>query len=313
GLITFLLNRDKLEGKGGVSDAEFLSTKSLIGIDWEKTIYLGSVLFVFVAILMIVFNDITQIFFAIIGLITIVYILFVASKEEIKPKQMLWAALVMIIFSSLFWAFYEQAGGALNLMAERNVDMKVGSTELSSAMVNNSINPFYIIFLTPLFAFMWNWLDKRNLKPNDPLKFGFAFVFLAIGYYAFVYGGNKGIDIGYMPLLYFLLGYFFITVGELFLSPIGLSMITKLSPPKIIGFMMGTWFLASAFGHELAGWIGSKMAIPEANPDGSVFTAIQSLPIYLAGCNQIALVSVIAAVFIMISSLIVKKWMHGVN
>ena len=77
--------------------------------------------------------------------------------------------------------------------------------------------------------------------------------------------------------------------------------------------MMGTWFLASAFGHELAGWIGSKMAIPEANPDGSVFTAIQSLPIYLAGCNQIALVSVIAAVFIMISSLIVKKWMHGVN
>ncbi|MCB0513470.1 MAG: peptide MFS transporter [Bacteroidetes bacterium] len=313
GLITFLLNRDKLEGKGGVSDAEFLSTKSLIGIDWEKTIYLGSVLFVFVAILMIVFNDITQIFFAIIGLITIAYILFVASKEEMKPKQMLWVALVMIIFSSLFWAFYEQAGGALNLMAERNVDMKVGNTELSSAMVNNSINPFYIIFLTPLFAFMWNWLDKRNLKPNDPLKFGFAFVFLAIGYYAFVYGGNKGIDTGYMPLIYFLLGYFFITVGELFLSPIGLSMITKLSPPKIIGFMMGTWFLASAFGHELAGWIGSKMAIPEANSDGSVFTPIQSLPIYLAGCNQIALVSIVASVFIMISSLIVKKWMHGVK
>lgn len=313
GLITFVLNRKMLEGKGDPADSEFLKSKSTIGLDWERTIYFGAVLFVGVAIAMVLFNNVTQIIFAIIGVLTIGFILREASKEEQKPKEMLRAALVMIIFSVLFWAYYEQAGGSLNLMAERNVDMTIGTTQLSSAMVNNSINPFYIIILTPIFALMWSFLDKRNLKPNDPLKFGLSFIFLGIGYYAFVYGGNKGLATGYMPLIYFFIGYFFITVGELFISPIGLSMITKLSPPKIVAFMMGTWFLATAFGHELAGWIGSKMAIPETNVDGSAFTVIQSLPIYLNGCSQIAKVSLGAALVIILSSFVVKKWMHGVK
>ncbi|QQR98361.1 MAG: peptide MFS transporter [Sphingobacteriales bacterium] len=313
GLITFLLNRKMLEGKGESSNLELLNSKSFVGINWEKTIYIGALLSVAIAVEIVLYNNVTQVIFGIVGIITIAYILFVASIEEHKPMQMLWAALTMIIFSTLFWAFYEQAGGSLNLMAERNVDMNVGGTKLSSAMVNNSINPFYIIVLTPIFALMWSWLDKRNLKPNDPVKFGLSFIFLAIGYYAFVEGGTKGLATGYMPLIYFCIGYFFITVGELFISPIGLSMVTKLSPAKIVGFMMGTWFLASAFGHELAGWIGSKMAIPETNIDGTPFTVVQSLPIYLEGCKEIAIISVIAAIVIIPSSLIIKKWMHGVK
>jgi POT family proton-dependent oligopeptide transporter len=313
GLITFLLNRKTLESKGEAPNVELLNSKSLIGISLEKTIYIGSVFAVAIAITMVLFNNITQIIFAIIGIITIIYILYVSSKEETKPKEMLRAALTMIVLSALFWAFYEQAGGALNLMAERNVDMTIGTTTLSSAMINNSINPFYIIFLTPIFALMWNWLDVKNLKPNDPLKFGLSFVFLAIGYFAFVYGGIQGKSSGYMPLFYFALGYLFITIGELFISPIGLSMITKLSPTRIVGFMMGTWFLASAMGHELAGWIGSKMAIPEFNTDGSAFTAVQSLEIYMNGCKEIAIVSVFASILIILSSFVIKKWMHGVK
>lgn len=313
GLITFLLNRKMLEGKGESPDPELLNTKIFAGLNWEKIIYIGAFLSVFIALIMIQYHDVTNLIFIFIGVLIVGYVLYIASKETVNQKQMLWAALTMIIFSVLFWGFYEQAGGSLNLMAERNVDMTVSGTTLSSAMVNNSINPFYIIFLTPIFAILWNWLDKKNIKPNDPVKFGLAFLLLAAGYYVFVIGGNVGISTGYMPLTYFALGYFFITCGELFLSPIGLSMVTKLSPGKIVGFMMGTWFLASGLGHALAGWIGSKMSIPEAHANGSPFTAIESLPIYLGGCYKIAVVSAIGGVVIIGSSFIIKKWMHGVK
>ena len=387
GLITFLLNRSMLEGKGESPNPELLNTKIFAGLNWEKIIYIGAFLCVFIALTMVQFHDVTNLIFILIGVVIVGYILFIASKEAINQKQMLWAALSMIIFSILFWGFYEQAGGSLNLMAERNVNFKVTEsnmestllnpvkqgdsviylensaylkenntlkfysetkqelnltvdtllagnavllkekithnwdkgakvekvTTLSSAMVNNSINPFYIIFLTPIFAILWNWMDKKNIKPNDPVKFGLAFLLLAAGYYVFVIGGNKGITTGYMPLTYFALGYFFITCGELFLSPIGLSMVTKLSPGKIVGFMMGTWFLASGLGHALAGWIGSRMSIPEAHADGSPFNALQSLPIYLDGCYKIALVSAIGGILIIGSSFIIKKWMHGVK
>ena len=312
GLITFLANKKIFEGKGESPNAELLHKKVAIGLDWEKLIYIGSFLCVFIAVVMIQFHDVTNLIFAFIGIVIIIYVLYTASKEAVNQKEMLWAALSMIVFSILFWGFYEQAGGSLNLMAEQNVDMKVAGTTLSSAMVNNSINPFYIIFLTPLFAMFWNWLDKNKLKPNDPMKFGLAFLLLALGYYVFVIGGKVGASTGYMPLIYFALGYFFITCGELFLSPIGLSMITKLSPLNIVGFMMGTWFLASGVGHALAGWVGAQI-IPTTKSDGSAFTIIEALPVYMDGCNKIALVSVVAGLLIILSSFIIKKWMHGVK
>jgi len=387
GLITFLLNRSMLEGKGESPNQELLNTKVFAGLDWEKIIYIGAFFAVFIALIMVQFHDVTHNIFILIGVVIVAYILYIASKEVENKKQMLWAALSMIIFSILFWGFYEQAGGSLNLMAERNVDFKVSEsktetyltanvqsnekfltvnnaklfkpnntlkvyndknlelnltvdsvltdnkirlkehvksnwntdtkvqkvTTLSSAMVNNSINPFYIIFLTPLFAMMWNWLDRKKLKPNDPVKFGLSFLLLGLGYYIFVLGGKKGAETGYMPLSFFAIGYFFYTCGELFISPIGLSMITKLSPAKIVGFMMGTWFLASGLGHALAGEIGSKMAIPETHSDGTVFSAIESLPIYMNGCTKIALVSFAFGLVIIASSFVIKKWMHGVK
>jgi proton-dependent oligopeptide transporter, POT family len=180
-------------------------------------------------------------------------------------------------------------------------------------MVNNSINPFYIIFLTPLFAIMWDLLIKYKIEPTTPMKFGLAFLLLGLGYFVFVWGGQTGAATGLMPLWIFALGYFFITSGELFLSPIGLAMVTKLSPLQMVGFMMGVWFLASAFGHDLGGWIGARMAIPETDTDGMPFTAVQSLPIYMKGCIEIAKVSLIGGVLILIASPFIKKLMHGVH
>jgi POT family proton-dependent oligopeptide transporter len=309
GLIIFLLNQKMLEDKGYSPNPKQLNAPIFAGISLEKFIYIGSALCVGVAVLFVKRHEITDILFPLLGIAMVAYIIYLSVKEDGKSaKEMIWAALSMICISTLFWGFYEQSGGSLNLMAERNVDMVVFGNSLSSAMVNNSINPFYIILLSPFFAKFWFWLDARKLKPSDPMKFALAFLLLGIGYFIFVAGCKMGATTGMMPLLMFAAGYFFITCGELFLSPVGLSMITKLSPAKAVGMMMGAWFFASACGHHLGGWIGSKMAI-----DDSITSPVQSLPIYMSGCQTIGLISISGAIFMFLFSFVVKKWMHGVE
>ena len=244
-----------------------------------------------------------------------------ATEEEraghmhsaLESRQKLWAALAMITCAVVFWGFYEQTGGVINLMADRNVDMTVGSNKLEPVMVNNAVNPFYIILLTPLFAWMWSVLIRRGREPSAPVKFGLSFLLLALGFGLFVMGGKAASSDGLMPFIYFLAAYLAITAGELFLSPIGLSMITKLSPVRMTGLMMGMWFLAAGFGHHLAGWIGTTMAIPKLNADGTPFTLVESLGIYMQGCQTIALVSFATGLVILALSPVIRKWMHGVK
>lgn len=311
GLGVFLAFKRILEDKGYPPAPEKLEQKRG-GIKTEWLLYAFAFAMVFVAMSLVKLYVIMNFIMVPIAVMALGYMIYVSFTLEKEARHKLWAATIMIILSVLFWGFYEQSGGSLNLMAERNVNMQVGATLLPSAMVNNSINPFYIIFITPLFALMWDLLAKYKIEPNTPLKFGIAFLLLGAGYYVFVFGGKVGVASGYMPLVYFFLGYLCITCGELFLSPIGLSMITKLSPLQMVGYMFGVWFLASAFGHDLAGWIGSHMAIPK-NLDGSGVAAVQSLPIYMHGCEQIAIVSLIAGVVIIVFSPFIKKLMHGIH
>ena len=312
GLSVFWIFRNTLGEQGFPPQPDDLKQK-YGPINKEWLFYIGAFLLVPITVFLVQHHDAMGWIMQIMGVGALIYVFVESMKLEKATRQKLWAATILIIFSIVFWGFYEQSGGSLNLMAERNVDMNVAGTTLSSAMVNNSVNPFYIILLSPLFAIMWVFLTRKGWEPNTPMKFGLAFLFLGIGYYIFFMGGNVGIATGYMPLIYFLLGYLIITTGELFLSPIGLSMVTKLTPRVMVGFMMGLWFLASAFGHHLGGWIGSLMAIPKTNADGSEFTVVQSLPIYMEGCKNIALVSLGGGVLIILLSPLIKKLMHDIK
>jgi POT family proton-dependent oligopeptide transporter len=312
GLSVFLMARKVLEDKGYSPVPEKMAQKKF-GIRYDWWLYIMAFMIVPIALGLVKFYSVMNFIMVPMAIIALVYIAVLSFKYERDVREKLWAALMMILFSVLFWGFYEQSGGSLNLMAEKNVDMRIGQNLLPSAMVNNSVNPFYIIFLTPLFALMWDMLAKYKIEPNTPVKFGISFLLLGAGYYVFVMGGVSGVATGLMPMWYFLLGYFLITAGELFMSPIGLSMITKLSPLQMVGFMMGVWFLASAFGHDLAGWIGAQMAIPSKHPDGTEYTIVQSLPIYMKGCLQIAEVSAVAGIGILAVSPFIKKLMHGIH
>jgi POT family proton-dependent oligopeptide transporter len=221
------------------------------------------------------------------------------------------AALVLIIFSSLFWAFYEQGGGSLNLFADRNVDMHVLGFQLSSAAINNSINSFLIVILTPFFIWLWIFLNKKSIEPNAAVKFALALLQLGLGFYILVWGATMATG-GMVGLLYFILGYLFMTTGELCLSPIGLSAITTLSPPKMVGIMMGMFFLASSYGQYLAGLIGTLMAIPNQNIAGKPMAAGASLQVYASVFGKIAIVSIGCGLVLLVLSPWLKKMMKAV-
>src|SRR4030095_11094162 len=139
----------------------------------------------------------------------------------------------------------EQAGTSLNLFTERNIDRTVGNFTLAAAQAQ-SFNPIFILLLAPAFSGLWFVLGKRGREPSTPTKFVLGVIQVGLGFAVLVYGARQAVG-GIVPLAWLVAAYFLHTTGELCLSPVGLSMVTKLSVPRVVGLMMGVWFLSSAF------------------------------------------------------------------
>ena len=312
GLFVFNMGKHLLEGKGEAPDDAALAKPSFVGLRNDWTTYAGAILCIPVFVLLLRNYEIMDYIFNPLGIAALVYLLYLAftEKEKAATQKML-AAIVMILFSVLFWGFYEQAGGSLNLYALRNVELGLFGGQDSAAAVNNSVNPLLVILMSPVFAALWVWMASRRIEPNTPMKFGLAFLQLALGFFMFILGARFA-DNGMVPLVYFVLGYLFLSTGELCLSPIGLSMITKLSPGKIVGMMMGAWFLASAFGQFVAGKVGAMMAMPTVEGETTLSKA-ESLSIYTGVFQDIAYISLGAGVLLIMLVPVLKRWMHGIH
>jgi POT family proton-dependent oligopeptide transporter len=191
----------------------------------------------------------------------------------------------------------------------RNVDMHVWGWNLPPLSVNNFLPPGWVIVLSFFAAWLWPWLSMRGMEPSTPMKFAFSFLLMGIGFYVFYLACKNSTASGLIPLGTFVAGYFFIICGELCLSPIGLSMVTKLSPLNIVGLMMGIWFFASAIGEFLAGKIGSLMSVPE----GVQEDAIRSLPYYADILSKIGLGSIILGGVLILLVPILRKWMGTIR
>src|SRR5690606_15626844 len=190
-----------------------------------------------------------------------------------------------------FWAFFEQSGGSLSLFAAKNLDNTVlGMIELDPNGVNNSANSLYVIIFAPIVGLIWIAMAKKKIEPNTVVKFGMGFLFLALAFYIF-YTTRFFASNGVASLDVFALAYLVVTFGELCLSPIGLSIMTKLSPQKLQGVMMGMWFLASAYGQYVAGILGAGIAEASANDSLS-----QKLITYTEGYKQLAMYALITGV-----------------
>lgn len=246
------------------------------------------------------FSDLFMIAIAILILIYLVVTLFKMSKQEFGK---MFVAIVLILFSVLFFSFFEQGGGSLNFFAKDNVE----SHGLNMTQVNNSANALWVILVAPILGALWIALSKKRKEPNTVVKFGLGFVLLGGGFFIFFISRMFATPEGYTPLSMFLGGYLVITIGELCLSPIGLSMITKLTPARLHGVMMGTWFLASAYGQYGAGIIGSILA----KGDSSIAhpTNFDKLMQYTNGYQSIAYIAIGAGVVLLLLSPLLNKVM----
>ncbi len=274
-------------------------------------VYLGSLALIPVIMTMVSKTEYTNYFMYTIGPLTLLYLFYEMRKCTKAERQKLMAALVFILFSIVFWGIYEQSGGSLSVFAAENLNNKVlGFITLDPNGVNNSANALFVIILAPIVGLIWLTLSKKKLEPNTLIKFGLGFVFLAVAYYVFYATKFFANDQGVTSLDVFTFAYLIVTIGELCLSPIGLSIMTKLSPGRLQGMMMGMWFLASAYGQYVAGLIGAGLA---AVKEGQTYTLVEKLNIYTSGYFNLAVYALIAGVVLIVISPMVKKLMHGVK
>lgn len=311
GLIVFVFGKKSLGDRGLPPNAEALKKPVIAFLKPEHLIYGGTLLVV--PLVVTLFNQYHLMDYIMFGLgaIALIYILSLGLKMERDAKLKLFAALIMIIFSIVFWAVYEQNAGAMNLLAERNAKMELFGINLPELSINNFLPPGWVIVLTLIIAPLWPWLNKRGKEPSTPMKFALSFIFLGAGFLVFYLGCLVNESTGIVPLWPFLWGYFFIILGELCLSPIGLSMVTKLSPAKMVSLMMGIWFFASAIGEFLAAKIGSMMSVPKEVlvKDDPVL----SLPYYADVILKIGIASAAIGVLLIFTVPFLKRWMGNVK
>ena len=275
---------------------------------YEFITYLSSLALIPIIILMVSNSQYTDVFMFIIGPCSLLYLFYEMRNFSLNENKKLIAALIFILFSIFFWAFFEQSGGSLSLFAANNLNDSIAGIKLDPNGVNNSANSLFVIIFASLLGVFWIWMNSRKIEPNTIVKFGLAFIFLALGFYVFYYTKFFADVNGRTSLNLFTFGWFIITFGELCLSPIGMSIMTKLSPQKTQAVLMGMWFLASAYGQYFAGLLGANIASASEKA-----TNLEKLNIYADGYKQLAIYALILGVILIIISPLVKKLMAEVK
>ncbi|QCK15951.1 peptide MFS transporter [Mangrovivirga cuniculi] len=253
------------------------------------------------------FGEVTivNVLFRLLGIIVLAYIVWIIYQVNLEAKLKLISAVLLTIFMTVFWGFHELSGSVLTLFADRNVDL----VWLNAAQTN-FINPAFIILLSIPMSGLWGVLSKRNANPRTPFKFAMGLALLGVGFYILSLSRGSA-NAGMVPMAYLLIMYLLISAGELFMSPVGLAKITDLSPAKFVAFMMGVWFLSSAFAFQVVGFVAKQLAIEE-NP-GQEIDPVVSLPVYADGFELIAYYSFGAALIALIIAPLMKRWMANVH
>jgi len=298
GLIAFMWGKPLLQGAGEPPNPTALAAKRFAGLSTEWLIYLLT--FVGVGVIWFLIQDEGIVKWVLYAAFAIVYGWIIYSavfKLPPHPRNRILAALMLITVQVLFWALFEQAGSSLSLYTDRSVDRTIFGQEIK-ASVFQSLNAMYIVLLGPLFAAAWVWLGKRNMDPSAPAKFGLGVIQLGLGFLVLVWGANAS-GTAMTPVIFIFLIYLLHTTGELCLSPVGLSAMTRLSVPHMVGLIMGAWFLASGAGNFAAAQI-AKMTTAEGGG------ADQVIEVY----SKVGWMAVAVGVGLIVVSPLIKRMMH---
>jgi len=241
------------------------------------------------------------------GLVLLVVVLDIIKIPSVDRDRML-LALFLICLQLPFWALFEQAGSSLNLFTDRAVDRALFGFDIPASWFQ-SLNAGFIFILAPVFAWLWVTLAKKGKEPNTVAKFGLGILQLGLGFLVLVWGMSfAGVD-GKVAMIWVVLLYLLHTMGELCLSPVGLSAVTKLSVGRVVGMMMGAWFLASGFGNYIAGVIAATTGAETVG--GEIIDLAAAKQTYADVYWNVGLVAIGIAVVVFLIAPFMKKLGHG--
>ena len=363
-------------GKGGVPKAAGAPpanrpTKKIVGLSPNAAIYVGTLAAIVLCAMLVQYREVAHYLLYVLGAAALFYILFHAAKGTRVERHRLFVVLILMFFSLLFWAFFEQAGSSINNFTDRNVDRVTEASTIAAADVGKTIpltlsqeqlghtqngkvftmdqldaakdaektevqwkvdeshvgmgvggdttpasifqsaNPIYILLFGLGFTAIWGFLGSRGREPSTAVKFGLGMIQLGLAFGALWYGATTADDRGMVGVSWLLLGYLLMTTGELCLSPVGLSMVTKLSPKRIVSTLMGAWFLATTFSHLLAGGIAKLTGVTSAVGDKNTIPApIDTVNVYGEVFYQIGIAAAASGVLLFVLAPLLTKWMH---
>ncbi len=218
--------------------------------------------------------------------------------------------MILILSTVVFWALFEQSAGSMTLYADRVVDREVGGITFTAGQFG-SLNAGFIMLLSIPFAALWVWLAKRNLEPSTPVKFGLGILQAGLGFGVLVLGAQFPDQAGKVAAIWLALAYLLHTTGELCLSPVGLSAVTKLSISRVVGVSMGTWFLATALSETVATRLGKLAAIQTTG--GEATDVASALANYTNLFEFLMYVGIGAGLFVFLISPLLRRAMHGIH
>lgn len=251
---------------GGVPDKESLAQK-FCGLSKEIWIYALCVISTFGIALLVKHYEIMSYVIFPLSLAILGFIFVIALRSEKVERDRLFVILILLLFITLFWTFFEQAGSSLTLYASENVNRNFFGSVIPASLFQ-SVNPMFILIFASPLSILWMQLAQRKKEPSTPIKFAMGILLLSIGFlllglaprflsFETIAENDTLLKIAAVPAIFLVLSYMFQTLGELCLSPIGLSMVSRLAPPKIVGMVIGAWYLSSSLAFQVGGWIAN--------------------------------------------------------
>jgi POT family proton-dependent oligopeptide transporter len=341
GFVIFVLGKPWLLGHGEPPEGAKLKEKVVGPISRELVIYGVSVLAVAAVFLLVQHTPVVSATLLAGMFGSLGYILWFAfAKCEKVERERLLLATVLVLGAVVFWTLFEQAGSSLNLFAATNVNLKLlakpvewfggavvlGSPEqLAAAGISTAgklwvntafnaaqtqaINAGWILIFAPVFAALWTVLTARGVNPNPMVKFGLSMIQIGAGFLILLIGAQFADGAFKIPLIFLVLMYMLHTSGEMFMSPVGLSQMTKLSPVQIVSFVMAVWYMALAMANLFGGWIAAIASTETIG--GQVLNPAAAMTQSLLVFKIIGLVAIGIGVLFLVLAPFLKKWSHG--
>ena len=311
GLLVFLSCQSWLEGKAEPPSMEKLKEKVFLFINVEWMCYMVGFAIIAVSMFLVMNEELVG---GILGPIGIVMMLGMIGYSMLQlqgdERSRMLAAIYFILAQIPFWALFEQAGSSLNLLTARLVDREIFGWSVPGP-VFQSLNAGYIFMFAPVVAWLWIWLAKRDLNPSTPIKFALGVALAGLGFLALVAGMKGSGEVGLTPVIFIFLIYWIHTMGELMVSPVGLSAVTKLAPARIVGMTMGAWFLYSGLSNFLAGVIARTTG---AETIGGQMTNVAAAKAgYIEVYSQVGFIAIGISVLMLLISPVITKMMHGAD